>query len=98
MFRRGCFAMLVAGAIVSATWAQGTQSGGAAAGRDGGTVDPWRPDPREIPLPPIQTGHAVMPGVHELPARPALPEVLKMRDGSAVTRENWAKRREEMKD
>jgi hypothetical protein len=64
----------------------------------GGAVDPWRPDPREIALPVIETGHAAMPGVKELPARGELPDVMKMNDGSAVTKEKWGKRREEMRE
>ena len=56
------------------------------------------PDPREIPLPPIQTALAPMPGVNELPVRRELPDVLTMNDGTKVTTpEQWLRRREEIK-
>ncbi len=55
-------------------------------------------DPREIPVPPIRTGLAPLPGVYELPVRAGLPEVLTMNDGSHVTSTGqWLRRREEMK-
>ena len=56
------------------------------------------PDPREIPVPPIETSMGQMPGVDELPPRPEMPDVLPMNDGTKVTTpEQWKRRREEMK-
>lgn len=57
-----------------------------------------RPDPREIPLPPIATSLGRLPDVNELPVRPALPDVLTMDDGSKVTTAaQWTQRRAEMR-
>ncbi|MDI1249348.1 MAG: hypothetical protein PSV13_10840 [Lacunisphaera sp.] len=57
-----------------------------------------RPDPAEIPLPPIVTPMGRLPGVNELPVRAALPDVLTMNDGTRVTTvAQWRQRREEMK-
>jgi hypothetical protein len=59
---------------------------------------PLAPDPREIPIPPIQTKMAMLPGAQELPARQAMPDVMVMNDGTAVTtRQQWRQRREEMR-
>ena len=56
------------------------------------------PDPREIPLPPIQTPMRALPGVNDLPALPQMPAVMLMNDGARVTtRRQWEKRRAEMK-
>lgn len=56
------------------------------------------PDPKEIPVPAIRGPLGKLPGVGELPARPAMPDVLTMNDGTKVTTAaQWAKRREEMK-
>ncbi|HLJ46760.1 MAG TPA: hypothetical protein VKU01_12165 [Bryobacteraceae bacterium] len=56
------------------------------------------PDPREIPIPPIQTPMGTLPAANELPVRTGLPDVLVMNDGTKVTsRRQWMKRREEMK-
>lgn len=56
------------------------------------------PDPKEIPVPVIRGPHGKLPGVNELPARPEMPDVLTMNDGTKVTTAaQWAKRREEMK-
>ncbi len=56
------------------------------------------PDPREIPLPPIKTGMAPLPGVDDLPVRSGMPDVMTMNDGQRVTTiKQWKKRREEMK-
>ena len=53
---------------------------------------------REIPVPPIATGMASLPGVAELPSRPAMPDVMVMNDGTTVTtRRQWQQRREEMR-
>jgi hypothetical protein len=57
-----------------------------------------RPDPREIPLPPIKTAMKPLPGVNELAVRAEMPDVLTMNDGTRVTTiKQWKKRREEMK-
>jgi hypothetical protein len=57
-----------------------------------------RPDPREIPVPPIPTAMGTMPGVKDLPIRKEMPHVLVMNDGTRVTTpEQWQKRREEMR-
>ena len=57
-----------------------------------------RPDPREIPVPPIQTSMPAMPGVDQLPTRPEMPDVMTMNNGQKVTSAaQWKKRREEMK-
>src|SRR4051812_29012737 len=56
------------------------------------------PDPREIPLPPIQTSMPSMPGVDKLPTRTEMPDVLTLNNGQKVTTPaQWKKRREEMK-
>jgi hypothetical protein len=56
------------------------------------------PDPREIPVPPIQTPMARLPGVDELRVRKEMPDVLVMNDGTRVTTpQQWERRREEMK-
>jgi hypothetical protein len=57
-----------------------------------------RPDPKEIPVPPIATSMKKMPGVSELPARPEMPDVLTMNNGKKVTTAaQWNQRRQEMK-
>jgi hypothetical protein len=57
-----------------------------------------RPDPREIPIPPIKTAMKPLPGVNELPVRAEMPDVLTMNHGTKVaTTKQWKKRREEMK-
>lgn len=56
------------------------------------------PDPREIPLPRINTPLGVLPGVAQLPVREEMPDVMVMNDGTKVTTpRQWEKRREEMK-
>jgi hypothetical protein len=56
------------------------------------------PDPREIPVPRIQTPMGTLPGVSDLPIRKDLPDVMVMNDGTKVTtRRQWEKRREEIK-
>src|SRR6476659_7270521 len=56
------------------------------------------PDPREIPLPPIETAMGKIPGANELPTRTSMPDVLTMNDGAKVgIVGEWQKRREEMK-
>jgi hypothetical protein len=57
-----------------------------------------RPDPREIPLPPIATDLPSLPTVSELPARPAMPDPLVRDDGSRVTSPaEWPARRAEIR-
>jgi hypothetical protein len=68
------------------------------AGADAQPSNAAGPDPREIPIPPIQTRASPLPGVNELPVRAGLPDVLAMNDGTKVTSTNqWLHRREEMK-
>ena len=56
------------------------------------------PDPREIPVPRINTPIGNLPGVRDLPVRKEMPDVMTMNDGTKVTtRDQWKKRREEMK-
>jgi hypothetical protein len=56
------------------------------------------PDPREIPVPRINTQMGTLPGVNELPVRKDMPDVMVMNDGTKVTnRRQWEKRRDEMK-
>ncbi len=56
------------------------------------------PDPREIPVPRIQTAMGTMPGVRELPIRKEMPDIMVMNDGTRVsTRKQWQARHEEMK-
>jgi len=56
------------------------------------------PDPKEIPVPPIQTSLGTLPGIDELPVRVEMPDILTMNDGTKVTTlEQWKQRREEMK-
>lgn len=62
------------------------------------TVPVNGPDPREIPVPQIKTSLGRMPGVNELPSVKGMPDVMVMNGGTKVTtREQWKKRREEMK-
>jgi hypothetical protein len=52
---------------------------------------------KEIPVPPIATPIRGLPGVSELPARPDLPDVLTMNDGTRVTTAaQWPARRAEI--
>jgi hypothetical protein len=54
--------------------------------------------PQEIPVPRIATRLGTVPGVNELPARTALPDVLVMEDGTRVaTVRQWHARRREMR-
>jgi hypothetical protein len=56
------------------------------------------PDPREIPLPRVETRFADLPTVDRLPERKEMPDVLTFADGTKVTtREQWQRRRDEMK-
>ena len=55
------------------------------------------PDKEEIPVPPIATPTGVRPGPNELPARPAMPDVLTQNDGTRVTSAaQWPARRAEI--
>ncbi|HWA25400.1 MAG TPA: hypothetical protein VG734_07055 [Lacunisphaera sp.] len=52
----------------------------------------------EIPLPVISTPMGRLPGVNDLPARPALPDILVMNDGTKVTSAaQWPARRAEIR-
>ena len=63
-----------------------------------GADTPDGPDPREIPVPRIGTPLGTLPGVNELPARAAMPDVMVMNDGTRVaTRRQWEARRQEMR-
>jgi hypothetical protein len=54
--------------------------------------------PRQVPVPPIETTFAAMPGVDELPSIEGLPEVLRTTGGRKVAdAAGWNARREEMK-
>ena len=57
-----------------------------------------RPDPKEIPLPPIHASMKPMPGPDALPTRTALPDPLVLNNGQSVgTEKQWLKRREEIR-
>ena len=59
---------------------------------------PGRPDPREIPVPAIKAPMGRLPGVGELPARPEMPDVTVMNDGTRVTAPpQWRNRRVEIR-
>jgi hypothetical protein len=70
----------------------------AVGGQTAGSGIPNRPDPREIPVPPIKTSMPDMPGVDQLPLRPAMPDVMTLNNGRKVkTLKQWDERRAEMK-
>ena len=74
----------------------GGAGGTGASGGTGFTVIALEKD--EILPPEITTSLGVMPGPKDLPVRREMPDVLTMNDGTKVTtKEQWAKRREEMK-
>ena len=55
------------------------------------------PDPREIPVPRIQSPIGRMPGAAGVPVRKEMPDVLTLNDGTkVVSLEQWRKRRQEM--
>jgi hypothetical protein len=55
-------------------------------------------DPREIPVPAIQTGMKPLPGVKDLIVSARMPDVMLMNDGTRVsTPAQWRQRRAEMK-
>ncbi len=59
---------------------------------------PARPDPKEIPVPPIATSIKRMPGVNQLPNRPEMPDVLTMNNGKKVaTAAQWNQRRTDIR-
>src|ERR1035437_9757857 len=59
---------------------------------------PARPDPKEIPVPPIPTSMKRMPGVNQLPNRPQMPDVLTMNNGEKVaTAAQWNQRRAQIR-
>ncbi len=62
-------------------------------------VLPDRPDPREIPVPPVATTLPSLPGVDALPVRKEMPDALTMNDGTKVTtREQFKARQKEMRE
>jgi hypothetical protein len=64
----------------------------------GPSQTPGRPDPREIPVPAITAPLGRLPGVNELPARPEMPDVLVMNDGTRVTTaRQWPTRRAQVR-
>jgi len=67
-------------------------------GQTGSSSITDRPDPKEIPLPPIKTSMPDMPGVDQLPLRPEMPPVMTLNNGKQVkTLKQWQERREQMK-
>jgi hypothetical protein len=57
------------------------------------------PDPHEIPVPPIATALAALPGVGDLPVRREMPDVLTLNDGTPVTTPaQWSARRREVRE
>ena len=57
-----------------------------------------RPDPKEIPVPPVPTSMKKMPGVSELPDRPEMPDVLTLNNGKRVaTAAQWKLRRAQIR-
>src|ERR1039457_3266106 len=57
-----------------------------------------RPDPKEIPVPPVPTSMKKMPGVNELPDRPEMPDVLTLNNGKRVaTAAQWKLRRAQIR-
>jgi hypothetical protein len=83
---RWCVAVLAVGVLACAV-------GGQTAGS--GIAD--RPDPKEIPVPPIKTLMHDMPNIDQLPNRPAMPDVMTLDNGRKVkTLKQWNERRTEM--
>jgi hypothetical protein len=67
-------------------------------GQTKGPAIPDRPEPKEIPVPPIKTSMPDMPGVDQLPDRPEMPDVMTLNNGRKVkTLKQWEERRAEMK-
>ncbi len=66
----------------------------AVGGQTAGSGISDRPDPKEIPVPPIKTSMPEMPGVEQLPNRPAMPDVMTLDNGKKVkTLKQWDERR-----
>jgi hypothetical protein len=62
------------------------------------TMIAGEPDPREIPVPPIATALAPLPGPAALPTRTALPDPLLRPDGTRIaSAEAWQKHRAEIR-
>jgi hypothetical protein len=84
---RSGVAVVAAGVLACGIWAQTASSP---------IMD--RPDPKEIPLPPIKTSMPDMPGVDQLPNRPQMPDVMTLDNSKPVkTLKQWDERREQMK-
>ncbi|MGD0739336.1 MAG: alpha/beta hydrolase family protein [Terracidiphilus sp.] len=84
---RQSVAALAVGVLVCAVGAQ-----------TAGSDIPDRPDPKEIPIPPIKTSMPDMPGVERLPNRHEMPDVMTLNNGRKVkTLKQWDVRRAEMK-
>jgi hypothetical protein len=80
-------ALVAAGVLVCAASGQVAESG-----------IPDRPDPKEIPLPPIKTSMPSMPTVNQLPIHPAMPDEMTLENGKPVkTLKQWDERRGQMK-
>ena len=59
---------------------------------------PARPDPNEIPIPPIHTSMKAMPGPDALPDHPTMPDPLVLNNGQRVrTDKQWQQRRKEIR-
>ncbi|RPI51449.1 MAG: hypothetical protein EHM55_18930, partial [Acidobacteria bacterium] len=85
--------LLHVAAIVCVAWA-----GASSLAQTQSAATPNGPDPREIPVPRIATPLGTLPGVNELPARTAMPDVMVMNDGTRVTAQRqWEARRQEMR-
>ena len=50
---------------------------------------PGGPDPREIPIPRIETKMGTLPGVTALPVRKDLPDLMVMNDGTNAPTSRW---------
>ncbi len=84
---RNSLVMLAAGLVACAL-----------SGQTAGSKIPDRPDPKEIPVPPIKTALPELPGVDQLPPRPQMPDVMTLDNGQRIaTAEQWAERRAEMR-
>ncbi len=87
IMRDGVVAALAVGVLACAVGGQTT-----------GSAVSDRPDPKEIPVPPIKTSMHDMPTVDQLPNRPGMPDVMTLDNGQKVkTLKQWDKRRAEMK-
>ncbi|MGD0345309.1 MAG: alpha/beta hydrolase family protein [Terracidiphilus sp.] len=69
----------------------------AVGGQTAGSGISDRPDPKEIPIPPIKTSMPEMPSVDQLPNRPEMPDVMTLDNGHKVkTLKQWDVRRAQM--